>query len=112
MGIEADRPGWSSVSQYHDDYRRMSGQQRKDLTDQIYQEAGGICHICQLPVRREDASLDHLIPASQGGLSTRDNLALAHRACNSSRQDKTINKTQVPVYDGLAWFTASDDRFS
>ena len=95
------------MSQYHDDYRRMSGEQRKRLTDQIYQEAQGIRHICQLPVRREDASLDHLIPASQGGTSTRDNLALAHRSCNSSRQDKTITKQQVPVYDGLSWFTNS-----
>ena len=95
------------MSQYHDDYRRLSGEQRKRLTDQIYQEAQGICHICQLHVRREDASLDHLIPASQGGTSTRDNLALAHRSCNSSRQDKTITKQQVPVYDGLSWFTNS-----
>ena len=85
----------------------MSGEQRKRLTDQIYQEAQGVCHICQLPVRREDASLDHLIPASQGGTSTRDNLALAHRSCNSARQDKTITKQQVPVYDGLSWFTNS-----
>lgn len=95
------------MSQYHDDYRRRSGAQRKELTDEIYQESAAICHICQLHVRREDASLDHLIPASQGGLSTRDNLALAHLWCNSSRQDKTITKQQVPVYDGLSWFTNS-----
>ena len=95
------------MSQYHDDYRSLSGQQRKDLTDRIYQEEHATCHICKLHVRREDATLDHLIPASQGGTSTRDNLSLAHKWCNLSRQDKTIDTKKVPVYDGLSWFTSS-----
>lgn len=43
------------------------------------------CHICGGKVSRKDASQDHLIPVSHGGPTTEENIALAHRACNSRR---------------------------
>lgn len=43
------------------------------------------CHICGKHVNRNEASQDHIIPASQGGSSDLVNLALAHRKCNSRR---------------------------
>jgi hypothetical protein len=44
-----------------------------------------ICHICKKPVRKVDITLDHLIPLSQGGPHTAQNLAVAHFSCNSRR---------------------------
>lgn len=43
------------------------------------------CHICRKRVARRSATLDHLIPVSAGGLHIPENLALAHRSCNSRR---------------------------
>lgn len=44
------------------------------------------CHLCGKKIRRQDLTLDHLIPVSQGGQHVDSNVAAAHRSCNSSRQ--------------------------
>jgi len=46
---------------------------------------GWQCHLCGRAVKRKDASMDHLIPLSKGGAHTYQNVALAHRRCNSQR---------------------------
>jgi 5-methylcytosine-specific restriction endonuclease McrA len=58
----------------------------------VCEEAGWRCHVCGLvvdpAVRWPDsfsASRDHLIPVSQGGPHTYENLALAHLRCNIRR---------------------------
>ena len=43
------------------------------------------CHICHKRVTRKNWSLDHLNPLSKGGSHTPENVALAHRRCNSKR---------------------------
>jgi hypothetical protein len=48
------------------------------------------CHICSGHVHRKDATRDHLIPVIHGGLTTAENLALAHRRCNTRRLDGRI----------------------
>ena len=53
--------------------------------DIIYQRDYGLCSLCHTKVRREDASLDHIIPLSKGGDHTYQNCALAHMRCNSSK---------------------------
>lgn len=61
-----------------------------------------ICQICGQPVDWDDKklikvryqygnnypSIDHIIPKSKGGLHCWDNVQLAHRLCNSRKQDK------------------------
>lgn len=87
-------------------WQDLSGAQRSEITDLIYERDRGVCHLCRLAVRREDASVDHLIPEARGGESTLSNLALAHRRCNYSRGDKAIASTADSqlVHDGLSWF--------
>lgn len=46
---------------------------------------GWRCHICGGRVRQRDATMDHLVPLSVGGQHVRENVALAHRLCNSRR---------------------------
>jgi 5-methylcytosine-specific restriction endonuclease McrA len=43
------------------------------------------CHICLKIVTKKNWSIDHLIPLSKGGNHTYENVALAHRSCNSRR---------------------------
>jgi 5-methylcytosine-specific restriction endonuclease McrA len=49
---------------------------------------GWHCHICRRKVTRKTWSHDHLIPLSAGGSHTWDNVALAHRVCNTKRGNK------------------------
>lgn len=60
----------------------------------IYERDGWACQICGDPVSSEadplsdwGASLDHIVPRSQGGTHEASNLRLAHRWCNSVRGD-------------------------
>jgi 5-methylcytosine-specific restriction endonuclease McrA len=46
---------------------------------------GWVCHLCGKKVRREDASIDHLIPVADGGPNILSNVALAHMRCNARR---------------------------
>lgn len=46
---------------------------------------GWRCHICKRKVTRKNWSHDHLIPLSQGGSHSYDNVALAHHRCNTLR---------------------------
>jgi 5-methylcytosine-specific restriction enzyme A len=46
----------------------------------------GTCFYCQKPVDREAASLDHIVPLIRGGRSTRGNMVLACKSCNSKKK--------------------------
>jgi hypothetical protein len=64
----------------HEPYRRID----------IFKRDGWRCHICGRQTRRDVSfnhalapTVDHLIPVSQGGRDAPDNVACAHRHCNS-----------------------------
>lgn len=52
---------------------------------EIAERDGWKCHICGKRVTKKNWSLDHLVPLSKGGSHTPENVALAHRICNSRR---------------------------
>lgn len=69
------------------------------------------CHICGKKVSLEISSplrisLDHIEPMSRGGDNVKDNVAPAHRVCNQSRNNMTLEEfddwlTAVVKYRGL-----------
>jgi len=52
--------------------------------------ADGICHYCQHKVPVKDLTMDHIIPLSRGGRSTKGNLVPCCKECN------TAKKTDLP----------------
>lgn len=79
----------------------------------VFNHNNGICQICGLPVpeiceENDDwaASIDHVIPISKGGSHTYFNSQLAHRICNSLKQDTPdghINWDQMIKSDKERW---------
>lgn len=66
----------------------------RDITwRSVGERDGWTCHLCNKPVKREagtayaphGATVDHLLPIAFGGEHVWSNVALAHRACNTSR---------------------------
>ena len=53
----------------------------------IFDRDDWICGLCGEPVRRDEATLDHVVPLSLGGQHDPTNLRLAHGSCNSRRGD-------------------------
>lgn len=53
--------------------------------------APGTCYYCGRPVGFKNLTMDHIIPLSRGGRSTKDNLAPCCKECN------TRKKSSLPV---------------
>lgn len=57
----------------------------------------GICGICKKFIEQfHEKSIDHVLPVSRGGTHTWDNVQLAHRICNSVKNNKTMEELGVP----------------
>lgn len=69
---------------------RISGQLRH-----LRKRNKNLCHVCGLKVKAEDASRSHIVARSKGGKSSRDNLALAHKWCNSRLGAAIVTDTRV-----------------
>jgi 5-methylcytosine-specific restriction endonuclease McrA len=53
--------------------------------------ASGQCYYCQQIFSFKDLTMDHLVPLTRGGRSTRDNLVPSCKACN------TLKKNMLPL---------------
>lgn len=66
--------------------------------DEIHERDGWCCGICGRKIGRRpwphplSATLDHIIPISQGGEHSRANVRTAHLGCNSGRRDRGGNE--------------------
>lgn len=59
----------------------------KVMVADLLERHGEWCGLCGLPLGT-DITVDHLIPAIKGGAHELHNLVLAHKSCNSSKNDK------------------------
>ena len=53
------------------------------------QIAKGVCHYCHRQVGADALTLDHVIPRSRGGRTTRGNCVPACHECNASKRSYT-----------------------
>jgi len=49
-----------------------------------------ICILCLRPVSKNTLSIEHLTPVTRGGTNTLENLWIAHRKCNSSKNNRML----------------------
>lgn len=67
-----------------------------------------ICHVCGERVSLEinsplRISLDHVVPLSRGGDNTKENVLPAHRRCNQSRNDMTLEEFNDWISKVQSW---------
>lgn len=48
----------------------------------------GICYYCDQKFSKEELTMDHKIPIARGGLSTKSNLVVCCKTCNSQKQSR------------------------
>ena len=51
--------------------------------------ANGVCHYCGKNVGAENLTMDHVIPVSRGGKSTRGNCVPCCKECNNNKKSLT-----------------------
>jgi 5-methylcytosine-specific restriction endonuclease McrA len=49
--------------------------------------ASGRCYYCQQTVPYKELTMDHLVPLTRGGRSTRDNLVPSCKSCNNQKKN-------------------------
>lgn len=84
----------------------------KGLRRKLAMRDGWVCQICLWPIDprlkhpdRWSATLDHVVPLSEGGSDDMANLRLAHRYCNRLRGSRPA----MPPVPGLKVFRPPDD---
>jgi len=48
------------------------------------------CYYCQKPLEKKNVTMDHVVPISRGGKSTKGNIVPCCKICNSKKKDMTI----------------------
>jgi len=50
----------------------------------------GICYHCEQKFSRDELTMDHLIPLSRGGRTTKKNIVVSCKQCNSLKKNLTV----------------------
>ena len=50
---------------------------------------GSSCYYCQKKIFGKDVTMDHIVPVSRGGLSSKSNCVPCCKACNNKKSDLT-----------------------
>ena len=84
--------------------------QQKNL---VAERARDCCEYCRSHARfaLQPFSVEHIIPHSQGGTTTLDNLALACQGCNNHKYNKTAAPDQIGG-EGVALYHPRQQRWS
>lgn len=69
----------------------------------------GICHYCGEKFKAGELTMDHVIPVARGGKSTKSNIVLCCKECNTEKKMMTpvdmifkeLNLDDDPEHDGL-----------
>src|SRR5256885_504516 len=51
--------------------------------------AEGVCHYCEKKFPKEVLTMDHVVPVARGGASTKGNVVVCCKECNSKKKLKT-----------------------
>ena len=77
----------------------LGGNCTQALIDAKWEASDKTCILCGQPIdetlpgrSRLGLTLEHLTPVSRGGKHDIDNIDFAHRACNASKRDKTLEE--------------------
>ena len=60
----------------------------------VWEDAGGVCQICLMPVTKATGQIDHIIPLLRGGTHTQENLQLLCGPCNNRKRAKMPKETR------------------
>lgn len=52
--------------------------------------ANCLCYYCQKPLKKNDVTMDHIVPIVRGGRSTKGNVVPACKECNNNKKYLTV----------------------
>lgn len=83
---------------------------KKLYRDDSYTAQGGLCIYCECPLPRAKATADHIIPRSQGGGTSKENIVASCQLCNEAKGSlsmgqfrKILNDKRMPPFIRNGW---------
>lgn len=96
--------GLSQRGERYSPSHRRGARVPEDVRNAVYERDDWLCYLCGRKVRldvgykhMEAPTLDHVVPRSEGGQDTLENLRLAHRLCNSVKRDLTVGEARAEL---------------
>ncbi|WP_309054528.1 HNH endonuclease signature motif containing protein [Streptomyces sp.] len=85
--------------------KQQANQGERFAPRDVYERDGWTCGLCRLPVdpglawpHPMSASVDHILPLSQGGTHALTNVQCAHLSCNSRKRDRVgLDRPEAPA---------------
>ena len=68
----------------------------------------GVCYHCGQKFLREQLTMDHLIPLSRGGRSTKKNIVVSCKQCNSLKKNLTVAEMRMRELEATRPASQSD----
>lgn len=53
------------------------------------------CYYCHKVLKKEEVTMDHVVPLSRGGRSTKGNIVPACKPCNNEKKNKTASELML-----------------
>lgn len=65
--------------------------------ENVYIRDNYTCQYCHIKFTYKELTIDHVLPASQGGPKTWNNVVTACRCCNQTKANRTPEKARMPL---------------
>ena len=84
-----------TVDPSHVKRERAKARELRDSSWWKQQIGKGVCYHCEQRFPREQLTMDHLIPLSRGGRSTKKNIVVSCKQCNSLKKNLTVAELRL-----------------
>jgi 5-methylcytosine-specific restriction endonuclease McrA len=81
---------FESASKKHISQERVKARALKKTRWWLDKKNAGICFYCEEKFESEELTMDHKVPVSRGGKSTKSNVAIACKECNTNKKAQTL----------------------
>lgn len=89
LNVSAMDDYYISASEGHKKKERQKARELRKTSWWKQKLAAGICYYCEKNVGREGLTMDHKVPVARGGTSTKGNVVVACKECNTLKKHKT-----------------------
>ena len=89
---------WEHIETVDPEHVRRERAKARELRGSSWwkQQIGkGVCYFCEQKFSREELTMEHLIPLSRGGKSTKKNIVVSCKQCNSHKKNLTVAEIRM-----------------
>lgn len=96
--MNSDEPVWEhieTVDSAHVKRERAKAREMRGSSWWKQQLGKGVCYYCENKFSRDELTMDHVIPLSRGGRSTKKNIVVSCKQCNSHKKNLTVAEIRL-----------------